>query len=165
MNIFKITWKTLLFLVVFKDGFSSLKTHDDNTVSEVKIQSLLRWNLPCKLCRSCKHCFWLSQNIEDFTISNWKIKPSKWKSKKGIIKKNQVFPLAGFSLCLLITATVFTEQLKQGKLSSGNLMDTLVTIHWTQEMWLLPSLLQRQGNLKFTDIYKKDGLFYLAIKN
>lgn len=31
--------------------------------------------------------------------------------------------------CLLLTAIIFTEQLKEGKLSSENRLDTLVTSH------------------------------------
>lgn len=57
---------------MLQGDIACLKTQEDNIVSEVKIQSHMGWNLPCKLCRSCKHCFWLSENIEQFTISNWK---------------------------------------------------------------------------------------------
>lgn len=113
----------------------------------------MKWNLPCKLCRSCKHCFWLSENIEDFTISNWKIKPSKWKSGERIIK-NTVFPSAGFSLCLVIIAIIFTEQSKQGKLSSGNLLDTRNCSLNPGDViiMLIPKM---QDSLKFTYVYKK----------
>lgn len=115
--------------------------------------------MPCKLCRSCKHCVWLSENIEDFTISHWKIKPSKWKSGKRIIKY-PVFPSAGFSLCLLITAIMFTEQLKQGKLS-GHLLDTCH--HSSAPGGVVMTIIPKgQDNLEFTSVSK--NMAYLGNK-
>lgn len=75
------------------------------------------------------------------------------------ILKYTVFPSLGCPLGLLIAAIIFTEQLKQGRRSSGNILDTLVTTPRIQ-MSLLPPW--PQDNRKFTRVYK--NMAYIANK-